>query len=114
MSGHKSIGDQAEDDAKSYLLSNNLSFREQNYSCKFGEIDLIMQTGPTIVFVEVRYRSSSTFGGAAASVSLSKQDKIRQTAKHYLVKNRLFDKCPVRFDVVACSNDNVDWIQGAF
>lgn len=107
-------GDKAEQDAKSFLVSEGLSFLEQNYRCKLGEIDLIMQDAKTIVFVEVRMRRSDSFGGAAASVSAAKQQKITNTAKHYLVSKHLYERSPVRFDVIASSGNDINWIKGAF
>ena len=114
LSNSVARGEQAERDAKAYLLAHGLKLIEQNYACKLGEIDLIMEDKLTIVFVEVRFRKSNAFGGAAASVSKSKQSKITNTAKHWLVSNRLFEKRPVRFDVVAYANNDTQWIQGAF
>lgn len=107
-------GDSAERKAKRFLIDNGLNFVEQNYRCKLGEIDLIMEDKQTLVFVEVRFRTSSAFGGAAASVSQSKQNKVIKAATHYLVSNNLYEKRSARFDVIACSNNDMQWIQGAF
>lgn len=107
-------GDLAEQEAKNFLIKQGLKFVDQNYSCKLGEIDLIMEDKETLVFVEVRFRASNAFGGAAASVSQSKQNKIIKTATHYLVAHNLYEKRSTRFDVIACSNNDTQWIQGAF
>ncbi|STE83259.1 endonuclease-like protein [Escherichia coli] len=67
-----------------------------------GEIDLIMREGRTHRFVEVRYRRSVLYGGAAASVTRSKQHKLLQTARLWLARhNGSFDTVDCRFDVVA-------------
>ncbi|SAF91559.1 protein YraN [Enterobacter cloacae] len=74
-----------------------------------------MKDGQTIVFVEVRYRQSSRFGGAAASVTLAKQQKLLQTAHLWLARhNGSFDTVDCRFDVVAFTGNAIDWLKNAF
>jgi len=107
-------GRDAEAKAEHFLHKNGLKTLKKNYSCRVGELDLIMRDGNTIVFVEVRFRSSNSFGGAAASVTYSKQKKILKTAEHFLQKYNLYDKQPVRFDVLAMSQQQHNWIKGAF
>ena len=107
-------GDAFEQKARAHLISQGLKLLEQNYACKLGEIDLIMEDNQTIVFVEVRYRQSNRFGGAIESVTKSKQSRIIATAKHWLTRKGLYDKRSVRFDVIAYSNHDQQWIKGAF
>lgn len=92
------IGAQAEIAAARYLRQRGLQLIMQNYRCRFGEIDLILQEGETLVFAEVRFRSSKDFGGAAASIDARKQSKLICTAQHYLSK--LAHIPPCRFDAV--------------
>jgi putative endonuclease len=68
--------------------------------------------GGTLVFVEVRKRATSKFGGAAASVSLNKQRRIVFAARHYLM--RLASPPPCRFDVVIVEAGEVQWLRAAF
>ena len=79
-------GAQAEQAAAAYLVKRGLQLVEKNYRCRFGEIDLIMRAGVTLVFVEVRSRSSRAFGGAAASIDARKQRKLIAAAQHYLAQ----------------------------
>ncbi len=62
-------GAQAEDQALHFLLGQGLKLKQRNYTCRLGEIDLILLEGATLVFVEVRMRSSRSFGGAAQSIT---------------------------------------------
>ncbi|KTC84987.1 YraN family protein [Legionella brunensis] len=112
----KSIGLAAELRAQAYLIAQGLSWVASNYHCRFGEIDLIMREGSYLIFVEVRARSSNSFGGAAASVTYRKQQKIIKTASHYLLVNKLTEKQPVRFDVLSFEGDalQVNWMKNAF
>lgn len=107
-------GRESEDQAQHYLCQHGLSIIEENFRCKCGEIDLIMRDGDTLVFIEVRYRKSNIFGGALQSIGTNKQRRIRQTAMFYLQQHRLFEKTAARFDVLAMSANDIQWIKGAF
>jgi len=108
------IGAEKEQAAKQYLLEQGLQFIEQNFNCKFGEIDLIFvdPASNQLVFVEVRYRNSTRFGGAAASVTSSKQQKIKKSALFYLSQRKLEPN--LRFDVLAIDANVFNWIPNAF
>jgi len=108
-------GKDAEKIAASYLQKQSLTLLAQNYRCRFGEIDLIMQENDTLVFIEVRLRTQEAFGGAAASITSSKQAKLLRTARHYLAE--INDQPPCRFDVILFSGlngQNIEWIRNAF
>jgi len=115
-----SSGANAEQKAFDYLIKKGLKPVTRNYRCKCGEIDLIMRDNNTLVFVEVRFRRSNSFGSAAATVSNSKQQRLRKTAALYLQKQHTVPDC--RFDVIGISqtihgNQSsfcVNWIQNAF
>lgn len=84
---------------------------ERNFRCKGGEIDLIMQQGDVLVFIEVRLRADRSHGGAAASVTPAKQRKLILAAQHYLQRYRMQPAC--RFDVIAIDGGEIDWIANA-
>lgn len=108
-------GDAAEDRALTYLLSQGLQLLERNYRTPGrggGEIDLIMrERDGTVVFVEVRSRSSKAFGGAASSIGAVKQQRIIHAAHHYLLRHA--SPPPCRFDAVLLE-DSVQWLKAAF
>ncbi|WP_233071988.1 YraN family protein [Motilimonas eburnea] len=109
----RQIGNQYEDQASQFLTAAGLKLITQNYQCRFGEIDLIMQDGDTLVFVEVRYRSNKDFGGPLASVTTSKQNRILKTAKHYLSQKPFEVYC--RFDIIAFESAGEPiWLKNAF
>lgn len=110
-----SRGQAAEALALQFLQQRGLKLIAQNYRCRFGEIDLVMRDGATVVFTEVRLRTSNAFGGAAASVTAQKQRKIVLAARHYLSELKHAPTC--RFDVTLLDDMNVDrveWIKNAF
>jgi putative endonuclease len=112
----KQIGDAAEDAALQYLQQRGLRLLARNYRTPGrggGEIDLIMHAPDgTCVFVEVRQRKSASHGGAAASVTSTKQRRLVFAAQHYLL--RLREPPPCRFDVVVLEHGDITWLQGAF
>jgi len=110
-----SRGAQAEQLAAQFLQRHGLKLLQQNYRCRYGEIDLILQDGDVLVFAEVRLRSRGDFGGAAASINASKQAKLIRTAQHYLATLTRIPPC--RFDAVllqAADGSNIEWLRNAF
>jgi putative endonuclease len=108
-------GEQAEQLAAQYLQRHGLKIIERNYRCRYGEIDLILRDGDTLVFAEVRLRSYGQFGGAAASIDARKQERLIRAAQHYLAAQTRLPPC--RFDAVLLSSLNqpdVEWIRNAF
>lgn len=69
-------GDKVELFAENHLKKRGLKLIERNYSSRYGEIDLVMLDGLTLVFVEVRFRANTSFGSGAETVDLRKQQKI--------------------------------------
>lgn len=105
-------GAAAEARAEAYLKEAGLTCVGRNFRSKGGEIDLIMQDGATLVFVEVRKRRGAQFGGAAASVTPAKQAKLIHAAQRYLQQCR--SEPPCRFDVVALDGEKITWLRDAF
>ena len=111
----KQTGDAWELKARRWLEGQGLGFIAANVRERSGEIDLIMREGTVTVFVEVRYRASGAFGGAAASVTRSKQNKLLQTARMWLARhNGSFDTVDCRFDVIAFTGNEIEWFSNAF
>lgn len=105
-------GADAEKSARTFLEQQGLNFVEQNVRYPFGEIDLIMQDGSQWVFVEVKYRKNTHFGGAVSAITQSQIKRIRLAASQYLQQNRITRSC--RFDVVAIDGTHFQWLKDAF
>lgn len=115
----KRVGDEAESRALAHLTRQGLKLVERNYrvaggpQARGGEIDLIMRDRDgTLVFVEVRARRGATHGGAAGSITPTKQRRIIHAARHYLLRHA--SPPPCRFDVVALDGDALQWLRAAF
>ena len=107
-------GEAAENLAAAFLQRQGLTLVERNYRCRFGEIDVIARDGATLVFVEVRMRSSERFGGAAASITVAKRQKLLRTARYYLAGVARAPQC--RFDALLVNgrNNAIEWLKNAF
>ncbi|EKM96399.1 MAG: YraN family protein [Pseudomonas sp.] len=118
MSEHLARGRSTETLAHDYLVRQGLRLLAQNWSCRSGELDLVMLDGDTVVFVEVRYRRHAAWGGAAASVDSRKQQKLIRAAELFLQQEARWAKYPCRFDVIALDAGgpimDQHWIRNAF
>jgi putative endonuclease len=112
------IGDRFEQRACAELERAGLSVLARNYTTRFGELDLVMRDGDTVVFVEVRYRKHAAHGDAVASITLGKQIKLLKAAELWLADHPKLARGNCRFDVVAYDgppdNARFSWLQGAF
>jgi len=96
-----SVGQEAEAVAVNYLVRKGFKLLEQNYRCRLGEIDIIMLDKRTLVFVEVKSRSSRRYGLAALAVNPKKQMRIIRVAQRYIQEKGLKEQSlDMRFDVV--------------
>ncbi len=104
---NKIIGNYGEEEAAKFLKKNKYKIIEKNYSCKFGEIDIIAKDKNILVFVEVKSRTNEKYGAPALAVNYYKQKNIIKTAKYYIMKNKLQNEF-CRFDVVEVLLENAD------
>jgi putative endonuclease len=112
---HLQCGENAEQQACDFLLSQGLTLIERNFRCYYGELDLIMQDGKTRVIVEVRYRKNAKFGSALESVTKAKQSKLINATEIYLNSLQSEGLLPIRFDVVGISGDGqLQWVKNSF
>lgn len=107
-------GAQAEELCAGLIRRAGLRIVARNWRCRHGEIDLIAEDGPTLVFAEVRLRRGSAFGGALESVSRAKRARLLAAAGLYLAGRR---ERPCRFDLLVLDSldaGRVRWIRDAF
>lgn len=112
-----SLGNKAERTALKFLIRKGLTRVASNYRCRGGEIDLIMLDDECLVFVEVRFRTSTNYSSPELTVDSRKQQKIIRTAALFLARTREYASQTVRFDVVAITageQGRTRWIRDAF
>ena len=113
----KELGKKGEDLALRFLKRKGYKIVERNYVCKMGEMDIIAQEKDTLVFVEVKTRTSTAFGPPQLAVNSAKQMQLSKVALNFLKEKRLED-IKARFDVVAIvlrpSGEEIELIKDAF
>lgn len=100
MTHKKRLGDWGETEARRYLEAKAYVFIERNFRVPEGEIDLVMQDGDIVVFIEVKTRTSESFGTPEESVSRAKRKRLMRAAWAFLQERERIDDT-WRIDVVA-------------
>jgi putative endonuclease len=100
-SERQNLGKLGEELAVTELARRGYAIVARGYRTRFGEIDVVARDAETLVFVEVRRRSGPGCGAAAESVTRDKQRRVVRMAVDYLARHDLYERCGVRFDVVA-------------
>lgn len=99
--------------AAQWYERNDYELLERNWRCDEGELDIIARRGDTIVFSEVKTRSSNAYGSPAEAVGPAKQRRIRRLALRWLGQRSMHAET-LRFDVVAVVGNDIDVIESAF
>ena len=115
MRNNRSTGKHYEEIAAKYLEQSGYVIQKRNYRSPWGEIDLIARKDELLVFVEVKYRHTGSFGEPGEAVSLQKQRKISRAALWYYAGNGYEQSVPCRFDVIGVrGDDGVEHLENAF
>ena len=115
----KQLGFLGEERVVNFLVEKKYQILFRNWRTKSGEIDIIAldfsnPKGATLVFVEVKYRSSQKAGVPESAVTIQKQKKICRVADYYRYIHHIGEQIPVRYDVIAVDNREIRWYQNAF
>lgn len=110
----RDIGNLGEDVATEYLVLKGYAILQHQFHSRYGEIDIVAKKNDTVAFVEVKAYKAGSLTSPYYAVSRSKQDKIKKTARYYLMTKGLRDD-GARFDVIIVENGVVkDHLEGAF
>jgi putative endonuclease len=112
-SKRRADGQDGERLAEEFLESKGFRFLAANFQTRFGEIDLIMEDGPTLVFVEVKRRRSGSYGEGEEAITPEKCRRIVKSALIYLTVNRIGERL-MRFDVVSVGPEGPRHAPNAF
>ena len=107
-------GSHYEQQVAAFLQKQGFEILEMNFRCRSGEIDLIARDGAYLVFVEVKYRSSSMNGYALEAIDYRKASQIRRIAQIYLLKKKYPENTPCRFDAAGVDGKHITYIKNAF
>lgn len=113
----RQYGNAAEELAVGFLEAQGWRVLARNWTCRYGELDVVAERGDTVCFVEVRMRSTAVWGDPAHTVSFAKQRRVVKAALHYLFAHELGERM-MRFDVISVvgrgERATVEHIPGAF
>lgn len=118
MAGKRQSGKYYEDAAIEYLKNEGIWIIDRNvHMSRLGEIDIIGMDrstayGDTLVFFEVKYRSSDRYGTAVTAVTEQKKRTIRKCASYYLAYKKI--DYYIRFDIIAIDGEKISWYKNAF
>ena len=100
LADRKLLGQWGERRSEKFLKRKGFKTLTRNFSCKSGEIDLVMvDTDRTVVFVEVKTRADESFGPSESAITARKKTRMVRTARYFLATNEIEDR-PLRFDIV--------------
>ncbi|MBR4592229.1 MAG: YraN family protein [Elusimicrobiaceae bacterium] len=109
----RQLGQAGEERAVQFLIQQGYQILARNFLAAGGELDIVARTNKTLVFVEVKARAYTAFGGPLAAVTPAKQKRLVLAAAQYLkVTATKFDS--IRFDVVCVLPEGIEHIQHAF
>ena len=108
----RKAGTAYEEIAANYLKKQGIRIIDRNYRISQGEVDLIGEEKETIIFIEVKYRNTASYGEPWEAVSIHKQKKICKVARQYCYSRRI--KKQVRYDIVSICGEEIVWFQNAF
>lgn len=113
----KELGKKGEELAMRFLKKKGYRILQRNYVCKLGEMDIIAKEKDTLAFIEVKTRTSTTFGPPQLAVNPAKQMQLSKVALNFLKEKRLED-LKARFDVIAIligsKGEEIELIKDAF
>lgn len=108
----RKTGTAFEEIAANYLRKKGIRIIDMNYRISGGEIDLIGEDKENIIFIEVKYRKTASYGEPWEAVSSHKQKKICNVARQYCYSKRI--RKQVRYDIISICGDEILWFQNAF
>ena len=110
----RSVGTEYETMACRYLEKEGLEILVRNYRVRIGEIDIIAKDGDTLVFAEVKFRSSTQYGGAEYAISEGKRKTIMKVAQWFMNSRHISQDAFCRFDAVLIDGDDIIHIKNAW
>ncbi|HVE93972.1 MAG TPA: YraN family protein [Acidimicrobiales bacterium] len=113
--GNQALGAYGENRVAAWYAAHGYEILDRNWRCPAGELDLVCRSGATLVFCEVKTRTTSAFGLPAEAVNRTKQQRLRRLALAWLEAGH--DRpagATLRFDVACVLGGKVEIIEAAF
>lgn len=110
----RALGARGEAAVAAWYEARGYEVLARNWTCREGELDLVVRHGRVFVFCEVKTRTSDAFGAPAEAVTRAKQDRLRRLAARWLEDDAPVRAREIRFDVAAVIDDAIEVLEGAF
>ncbi len=113
----KEYGRQGESRAVAFLGERGFEIVERNFRYRrAGEIDIVAMKGDLLIFVEVKSRSGSSYGGPLYSISAKKKKTLRFIAQQFLTAHPEYHSRDItcRFDFISIEGDRIEWVEDMF
>ena len=110
----RALGARGEAAVAAWYEARGYEVLARNWTCREGELDLVVRQGRMFVFCEVKTRTSDAFGAPAEAVTRAKQDRLRRLAARWLEDDAPVRAREIRFDVAAVLDDAIEVLEGAF
>lgn len=114
MENKRKLGAEQEELAAAYVTEQGARVLDKNFYFRGGELDLVVQDGEYLCFIEVKYRKSRTYGYPEEAVTPAKQRKILRGVRYYMYQKKYPEDTPCRFDVISIYKEEIQWIKNAF
>ena len=108
----RNTGTAYEQIAAEYVKQQGVEIREMNYRISAGEVDIIGENQDFIIFIEVKYRRTASYGYTWEAFSKHKCRQICKVARQYCYSKRI--KKQIRYDVISICGEEIQWFQNAF
>lgn len=110
----RKIGAEQEALAEQYLIKQGYHILQKNFYSRFGEIDMIATKDKYLIFIEVKYRKDERMGFPEEAIDIRKQNVIIQTARYFMLRKKISENTPCRFDVVCILGEEIRLLENAF
>lgn len=114
---NREFGSEGENRAAAFLEDRNFSIIARNYRFgKYGEIDIIAQSGNLVIFAEVKHRGSGLYGGALYSISAGKKKSLVTAARAFIAGRPDYNRPEItfRFDLISIRDNSIEWVEDMF
>jgi putative endonuclease len=110
----RALGASGEQAAADWYVRKGYQVVARNWRCRDGELDLVLRRGRTVVFCEVKSRTSAAFGAPVEAVTRTKQTRLRRLAARWLEEHPRVRAAQIRFDVASVLAGRIEVLEGAF
>lgn len=109
------VGAKYEEIAADYLMQQGYEILERNHRNPYGELDIVAKKDGMLIYVEIKFRSSSRYGEPLEAVDIRKQKRVSRAGLYHYARHGIMGNMPCRFDVIGIDKDgSIRHVRNAF